>query len=56
MENFFVCSIYFLAMTQKSEIIVACHKTPNGQMYCTDVAFITAKIMPTTILIPNRSQ
>ena len=44
MENFLFCSIYLLAMTQESEIILTtCHKTPKSQMYYTDVEFINCK-------------
>ena len=43
-ENFLFCSIYLLAMTQKSEIILTtCHKTQKSQMYYTDVVFINGK-------------
>ena len=41
MGNFLFCSIYLLAMTQESEIILAtCHKTPKSQIYYIDVVFI----------------
>ena len=44
MENFLFCSIYQLAMTQESEIILTtCHKTPKSQTYYTNVAFINDK-------------
>ena len=43
-ENFLFRTIYRLAMTQESEIILTtCHKTPKSQMYCTDVVFINGK-------------
>ena len=44
MENFLFCSIYLLALTQKSEIILTtCHKIPKSQMHYTDVVFINGK-------------
>ena len=43
MENFILCSMYLLAMTQESEIILmTCLKTPKSQMYVTDVVFINS--------------
>ena len=40
MAKFLFCSIYMLAMTQESKIILTtCHKTTKGQMYYTDIVF-----------------
>ena len=56
MENFLFYSIYLLAMTQESALILTtCHKTPKSQMYYTDVVF-NGKDYNTTMLIPGRSQ
>ena len=44
MENFLLWSIYLLAMTQESAIILTtCHKIPISQMYYTYVVFINGK-------------
>ena len=44
MDNFLFCSIYLLAMTQESEIILTtCHKTQKSQMFCTYVVLINGK-------------
>ena len=44
MENFHFCSIYMLAMTQDSEIILTTfHSTLKSQMYYTYVVFINGK-------------
>ena len=39
-----VSVMYLLSMTQKSALILTCHKTPKRQMYVyTDVVFINGK-------------